>query len=373
MREIDVLRVIAIVSILVCHLPEYLLGIPGIPSLWVVRPYAGVLGLGLFTFVSGYAIDVSQLRSNYRQSAQEFAKRRILRIFPLYIPAVMCFVVLFHYLGVWHRWTFVPLIPAVAIQLAGAQVLLSPLYQPMLTLWFVGAILMYYGLYFALTRLTDQAIVFFAYGVIVFFFGTVVRSACGIIGIQFFLYWFPFLAGVLWHRLEQQTQPRLNHVAVALAFIASITAGSFAAVLRIPLFIEADNPARTVLGVLPSFVSANVFMLSSTLVVLWLVRLILMRTSQGRDSLASYLARLSYPVYLYHRPCLAISAATLLGLGIRQPVVQNLGMCFLAIPASVLFAICADAAEHRVTRSLCGKTPSGLGKSDSPSKNQICV
>ncbi|MGO9115861.1 MAG: acyltransferase family protein [Thermoguttaceae bacterium] len=364
------MRVIAIVSILVCHLPEYLLGVPGVPSLWVVRPYAGVIGLGLFTFVSGYAIDVSQQRSNYRQPAWEFAKRRISRIFPLYIPAVLCFVVLFDFLGVWHHWTFAPLVPTIAIQLVGAQVLLSPRYQPMLTLWFVGAIIMYYGLYFALTRLTNRTIVFSAYGATIFVLGAVVRSVWDIIGIQFFLYWFPFLAGVVWHRLERQTQHRLNFAAAALAFVASVSAASVATVLRIPLFIEADNPARTVLGILPSFVSANVFMLSTTLVVLWLGRLSVTRISQSLSSRMSYLARLSYPVYLYHRPCLAILAVALLGLGVRQPVAQNLGVFFLAIPATVLFAICADAAEHRVTRLLSAKSAARLGNSDSLSRNQ---
>ncbi len=95
-----------------------------------------------------------------------------------------------------------------------AQVLFSPLYQPMLTLWFVGAVLIYYALYFALTRLTNRPTILLGYGVIVFVAAVFTRCLFGIVGTQFFMYWFPFLAGVLWHRLERENriapEPRLD-------------------------------------------------------------------------------------------------------------------------------------------------------------------
>jgi len=350
--EIDVLRVLAIAAILVCHLPEYLLGVPGLPSLWASRPYAGILGLGLFTFVSGYAIDVSQARRDYRQSAAEFAKRRILRIFPLYVPAVLCFVVLFHGLGVWHHWTFAPLAPTIGIQLVGAQVLLSPWYQPILTLWFVGAILIYYALYFALTRLTKRMTLLAAYGAAAFLLGAVARSAIGALGIQFFLYWFPFLAGVLCHRvrLAAQTRFRLNLTAAAMAALVAAAAGIGAAAWKVRLFVEADSPALSLPGILPSLVLANVFMLSATLVAWWFARAIVARMPPRVGTALWYVAALSYPIYLFHRPCLATVAAAMEQLGVRWPIGQNLGVFCVGLLLVLLLA----ALLHRCERLLSG-------------------
>jgi peptidoglycan/LPS O-acetylase OafA/YrhL len=308
----------------------------------------------LFTFVSGYAIDASQERRHFRQSAVEFAKRRFLRIFPLYIPAVLCFVVLFHGLGVWHHWTFAPLGPTIAIQLVGAQVLLSPWYQPILTLWFVGAILIYYALYFAITRLTKRVTLLAAYGVVAFVLGAIARSAVGVLGIQFFLYWFPFLAGVLCHRLRlaAQTRFRLNLTAAAMAAMVGAVVGIGAAAWKIRLFVEADSPALSIPGILPSLVLANLFMLSATPVAWWSARAITARMPPRAGAALCYVAALSYPIYLFHRPCLAAVAAAMEQLGVRQPICQNLGVLFFGLPLVLLLA----ALLHRGERLLSGLT-----------------
>jgi peptidoglycan/LPS O-acetylase OafA/YrhL len=348
-QELDVLRAVAIAAVLLCHLPEYVLGIPGLPSLWAYRPYAGVMGLGLFTFVSGYAIELSQERTAYRQSALGFAGRRIAKLFPLYIPAVLCFVVLFHGLGVWHHWTFAPIVPTVLIQLVGAQVLLSPRYQPMLTLWFVGAILMYYGLHFALTRLSKRTAVLAAYGAIVFVLAAAVRFALGVIGIQFVLYWFPFLAGVLCHRLRLPAHPRFNFFAVAAAALVAVAAGAGAAALRVRLFIEADSPSLSLPDILPSLVIANVFMLSGTVVAIYLAHGLATRMSARTGNAIWRLAGLSYAIYLFHRPCLAIVAAALQQIGVSQPIFQNLGVCCIGLPITLFIAASMHGIERRVT------------------------
>jgi peptidoglycan/LPS O-acetylase OafA/YrhL len=354
-RELDLLRAVAIVAIVTCHLPEYLLGIPGLPDLWAVRPYAAVFGLGLFTFVSGYAIDVSQERTAYRQSVVEFARCRIGRIFPLYIPAVLCFIVLFHCVGVWQYQPFNPIVATTIIQLLGAQVLLSPLYQPMLTLWFVGAILMYYGIYFVLTRLADRAAILTVLGAAVFVVAVVVRLTCGLIGVQFLLYWFPFLAGVLCHRFRLLADGRFNVAAAAIAALLALAAGTAANICQVRLFVEADSRELRLIDVAPSLAFANVLMLSSVAAALWLARALTPRMSGHAVRATTYLAALSYPMYLFHRPCLAVAAAGLRRLGIVQPIAENLGIFCIGLPAAILVAAFAYGIERRVTNYCEGR------------------
>ncbi len=79
--ELDVLRALAISAVLLCHLPEYLLGIPGLPSLWVCRPYAGILGLGLFVILSWKSYEYALSLKN----AHEVTAASRIPLYPLVI------------------------------------------------------------------------------------------------------------------------------------------------------------------------------------------------------------------------------------------------------------------------------------------------
>ena len=87
---LDFLRALAIVFVLLDHLPDY-----KIPFLGIFSPYFGRFGVGLFIFVSGYLMFLTNRSFHSTHDILEFYKKRARRIFPLYLIALLVFFVLY--------------------------------------------------------------------------------------------------------------------------------------------------------------------------------------------------------------------------------------------------------------------------------------
>jgi Predicted acyltransferases len=143
MREIDVMRSLAIILIVFSHLHFFAdLGMYNFPLL-TISSYLSWIGLGIFFFVSGFGLynknkDIDNLASFY--------KRRLLRIYPLYWFAILVFAFYEFFLGSFPMFTLKSLSPyMLAITVAGIQGFV-PNYPGGL-LWFVGVIIMFYIIY----------------------------------------------------------------------------------------------------------------------------------------------------------------------------------------------------------------------------------
>jgi len=143
--ELDLLRAAAILLIVAVHSGAYTSHLT-IPA----RGLLAELGLSVFFFISGYGLAANHALIQDRRDVRRFLLRRALKIYPLYLPALFSFVVLFHFWGLWHRWDITPLLPTTVAHVLSGQILLSPMVTPMNTLWFVGCIMLYYLVYLAL-------------------------------------------------------------------------------------------------------------------------------------------------------------------------------------------------------------------------------
>ena len=190
--ELDCLRAIAILLIVMVHSGAYAshLRVPA-------GAFLAELGLSVFFFISGYALTANYGAIRNAQDVRRFLVKRVLKIYPLYLPALFSFVVLFHYWGLWHRWDITPVIPTTIAHVLGSQVLLSPVVTPINTLWFVGCIVLYYLVYLALARYGCSNKRLIVTSIVVFLLFTAIKVMTGLVEYRFFYYYPVFVGSVV--------------------------------------------------------------------------------------------------------------------------------------------------------------------------------
>ena len=99
-------------SILLVHLSEYMKW----TAFFGFRLYLAGFGIGLFVFIAGYGLGLGNRRITTIRQSLAFVGRRVSRIYPLYLPAVALFFLLFHCLGFYHRFDMTPVVPTLTAQ-----------------------------------------------------------------------------------------------------------------------------------------------------------------------------------------------------------------------------------------------------------------
>jgi peptidoglycan/LPS O-acetylase OafA/YrhL len=162
LRELDILRATAIFLVVLFHLPTDLnwqMANGGVVA--TVFGYVVSLGLALFFFLSGFAIDLNNKGITTRNDTGTFFRKRAKRIYPLYwVALTSSFLALLALLPLLHtslsqvvqvgfidQKTYDLSISGVIICFLGAQVLLYPRFIDVPNRWFVGTILICYLLY----------------------------------------------------------------------------------------------------------------------------------------------------------------------------------------------------------------------------------
>lgn len=140
----DLMRSVAILTILIYHLPGYSLNfydlnMVGIDiDLSIFRELSKYFGLGLFIFISGYLANFKGRNFEDAHAIKAYVSQKIIKIFPLYYVALILFSYFYDLKE--------PL--RVTTHILGLQLIFaSELAEPMLTLWFIGLILIYYAIY----------------------------------------------------------------------------------------------------------------------------------------------------------------------------------------------------------------------------------
>ena len=152
--EFDILRVLALFTILLGHSTSYVAPLPIVDVLY--RPFT-TAGLSTFFFLSGFGLQLSAQGGRDRQLRWWASlKRRLTRIYPLYLVAVAVYVILFHYLRIFHPANYSPVARMVIAHATSLQMFLFPKAATAMTIWFVGAIVPYYLLFTALRHKTDK-------------------------------------------------------------------------------------------------------------------------------------------------------------------------------------------------------------------------
>ncbi|MDD5398940.1 MAG: acyltransferase family protein, partial [Dehalococcoidia bacterium] len=180
----DFLRLLAILLVVLSH-------ILSMESIDAVRGYLGIMGLGIFFFVSGYLL-LSSEKPSTGHNTISFIKKRFVRIYPLYWLALILTILLSWLLeNNLFDWR------TIAVYFLGLQSVFVPRYMVEISsYWFIGTILIYY-LLFPLITFGNKISSILLIGVSVFVFLIVIRVFTGLFDGRVFEYFFVFVLGLM--------------------------------------------------------------------------------------------------------------------------------------------------------------------------------
>jgi peptidoglycan/LPS O-acetylase OafA/YrhL len=211
--ELDVMRSFAIILIFFFHVP-YVVGFAGYGQSWGPQPpdifgqllfWLQMVGVGLFFFVSGYAIDLKNGSMTSSNDVKNFFFKRATRIYLLYwLALVVSFgasQILFTFFNQ-DGWLVNSSLSVYVINFLGLQVLLAPRFLglDLVIIWFVGVILLYYLFYPVIVRRSSNHATIITKALVIFLLCGVIHLVFNIIDFRFFLYYLIFIAGLLAQR-----------------------------------------------------------------------------------------------------------------------------------------------------------------------------
>ncbi len=292
--EFDIARALAIFLILFHHLPQhsfdfhvfYLKG--HLLDLTFLYWWESYLGLGLFVFISGYLLNMGNPSFERWRDIKQFMLKRYIRIFPLYIIALVLFIALSGDIRSSLN------ICAFLLNLLGLQIIFASKYcSPLLTLWFVGLILSYYYLFIILVKFGAAISRLITLVFAIFLFSGLLIQRMGWMDERFLFYLAPFVAGILGAKYKLIEKMKFSH-AIIISLLLIIFVGFHIAfvspreILRFLSFIGVTN-----------FVLHNLIVLCFVFIVFALAKVII---RAGRHGFLQKIAYASYGMYLFHRP-----------------------------------------------------------------------
>ena len=314
--ELDALRAFAIILILVHHLAAYAYT-PSVLELfdridYYVFPFF-FFGLSLFFFASGYALYYNHTTLSTMRAVGGFLKKRAIRIYPLYWIAIAAFIVLG--IGTWGNN-----IAWIIAQVCGAQGLLAPRFgTPVITLWFIGVILLFYLIYPFVVSFSSTPKRLLPALLLPLLLFVVLRVEFNLVDFRFFVYYALFFGGVLASKYEVFNRYAVKPSYVVVSVLLLITAlvlianrSLFGGQPHVFLYSGLDTSApplttNTVLAIIVADILGLIFVYTT----FTLSRLVLPSlTSTARRAIGG-IAFSAYCVYLFHRPVLVLLADAL--------------------------------------------------------------
>ena len=368
----DFLRALAIIMIIPAHLSNYLFSTDSKLALYAFDPYFANMGLGLFIFMSGYLIYYNNHSINSLENVFDFYKKRLLRIYPLYWAALAVFIMVF--------FIFAPRLNSgfvfpnsenvfsfynVLVHLLGLQILLAPAYAtPMLTLYFVGLIVIFYAIYPFIIMYSKSTKSLLISSFIVYSGFFLISKTFNIIDHRFFMFFLVFMFGILTCRESMfektvRIPGKIPFVQVLLAVLPVIFVLIIVIGLRSSMFLDpkisvtidtssgiiGSSTVRSILDSIAGLLGVNSlllqFVIDTALLNIFILifcvfeyslamRFINDRFSRSLSSFFTYIATSSYCVYLFHRPFFVLwNSGTNF---ISSPILRDVIMLFVAIP-----------------------------------------
>lgn len=221
--QLDLMRVVAILFILLYHLPGYSFDYFNLTNMGInidssiLREFSRYFGLSLFIFVSGHLANLNGRTFSDLHDIRKFVVRKVIRIFPLYYIALIEFYRLYDINE--------PL--RVLAHMLGLQLILaSPLVKPAPTLWFIGLILIYYATYILVradkVNARIKALVLLSFPMIVF----TINKTFGVMDLRIVLYYGIFLLGLYSARndvFKRISWAQTSMMALVFAFIVMVS------------------------------------------------------------------------------------------------------------------------------------------------------
>lgn len=369
----DFLRALAITMIIPAHLSNFLSSTYSKLALYAVDPYFANMGLGLFIFMSGYLLYFNNHSINSFQDISSFYRKRLMRIFPLYWAAIAAFTLVFFIFApklnsgfVFPNAEYVFSFHNVVMHILGLQIFLAPAYaSPMLTLYFIGLIIVFYAVYPFIVILSKNSKQLLLYSSLIFLGFLLISRAFNVIDHRFFMFFPVFVFGILTCKeslFEKSMRDilkipfvQITLAALPIIFVLIIVLGSRTTLLldpKVSLTIASagsgtigssmvvsmlENVADSLglgyvtLKFIIDSVLLNVFIITFCILEYgFAMRFIENRFSSSWNSALTYIATASYCVYLFHRPFLALwNSATNF---INNPFLHDAVVMFVALP-----------------------------------------
>ena len=396
----DFLRALAIAMIIPAHLSNFLSSTYSKLALYAVDPYFANMGLGLFIFMSGYLLYYNNHSINSFQSVLSFYKKRLLRIFPLYWAAIAAFTLVFFifapklnsgfvFPNAEHVFSFHNII----MHILGLQILLAPAYaSPLLTLYFIGLIIIFYAVYPFIIMVSKNSKQLIFYSSLVFLGFLLISRTFSIIDPRFFMFFPTFVFGILTCKESLFDKSMTNilkipFIQLLLAvlpamFVLFIVLGSRTTLLLDPkasfsiesasgVTIGSSMVVSMLKGVASSlglgyvtleFIIDSVLLLNVFIIMFCILeyrfamKFVTNELSSSFSSAFTYIATASYCVYLFHRPFLALwNSGTNF---INNPILRDFILIFLALPILLFISYNLQIFELNLKKSISIKKPS---------------
>ena len=374
----DFLRALAIIMIIPAHLSNFLYSTYSKLGLYAFDPYFANMGLGLFIFMSGHLLYYNNHSINSFQNILSFYKKRLLRIFPLYWAALGVFILVFSVFAPKLNSGFIfPNaqnafdISNVLVHILGLQILLAPAYaSPLLTLYFIGLIIIFYAIYpFIIMISKDEKSLLFVSSMV--FLGFLfISMTFNIIDPRFFVFFPIFVFGILTCKQslieKSETIAEKPFFQVLLAALPIIFVLIVVLQSRTVLFLDPkvslsiDSAGSGTIGssMIISMLSSvgnlldmnyNIlkFLIDTVLLIIFTLIFCILeyrfamkfidnKFPSSLSSLFTYIGTSSYCIYLFHRPFLALWNAGTNFIG--NPILRDIIVLFIALP--ILLILC---------------------------------
>ncbi|MDD2340419.1 MAG: acyltransferase family protein [Methanosarcina sp.] len=410
----DFLRALAIAMIIPAHLSNFLSTTYGKLALYSTDPYFANMGLGLFIFMSGYLLYYNNHKINSFQNVLSFYRKRLLRIFPLYWAAIAAFTLVFFifapklnsgfvFPNAEHVFSFYNVI----VHMLGLQIFLAPAYaSPMLTLYFIGLIIIFYTIYPLMIMLSKNSKQLVFYSSLIFFGFLLISKTFNVIEPRFFMFFPIFVFGILTCK-ESLFEESITDVvkkpfvqallaSLPVMFVLVTVIGSRTTLLLDPsasLTIESAGSGTidssmivSMLGSVGNSLGLSYailkFIIDSVLLNIFMIMFCILEyrvamkfiNDQFSSSLSSaftYTATASYCIYLFHRPFLALwNSATNF---INNPILHDVIVIFVALPLLLFISYHLQVLELNLKKSFSsektpGKKSTSKGSTDGSGK-----
>jgi len=362
--EIDVLRIVSIlIVVLLIHIPlsyaYYFYADLDQFGVFLVNNVGIFASMGSFVFVSGFGLYINPNNRIFHSTKKlaAFLKKRFIRIFPLYWIAIVLFVIFVGYSSIDPQYLL--------FHFLGLQIIVAPYFgPPMLTLWFIGIIVIYYLIYIVLNSLGSIKLIIPA-SIGIFFFFVFLRGFFGLVEYRFFYYYFIFIAGIVaahiytssfYDRLKEHLKeiPKaiLLLIPLCVAILGFITF-QFLTQFTFSTFISeyGNYSLYFILETNPDFFQiASIIFLLNLIIMAFIVFAIsslnfifrtfrLIFSKRKIESIVSVIAYSTYCVYLFHRVFLGIFTYILTdSLNIDMRELDNYYIVLIFVPFIFLFS-----------------------------------
>ena len=358
LRIISILIVVFLIHIPLSYAYYFYLDLDQF-SVFLVNNVGIYVSMGSFVFVSGFGLylNPNNRRINSVKKLTTFLKKRFIRVFPLYWIAIVLFLFFVGYS------TIDPLY--LLFHFLGMQIIVAPNFgPPMLTLWFIGIIVIYYLIYVVLNSLGSIKRIIPASVAILFLF-VFLKGFFGLVEYRFFLYYFIFIAGIvaahiyaspLYNRFKERLReiPRVVLLLVPLftailglitfQFLTQFTYSTFVSEYgnyNLYFILETNPDFFQLAGIIflinLIIIAFIIFTISSLNFIFRTFRLIF--SKRKIESIVSVIAYSTFGVYLFHRVFLGIFTFLMTNeLNIDMRELDNYYLVLIFVPFIFLFS-----------------------------------